>query len=115
MLAEILAANQHPVIDSFKSFDINEFIPRGDIDIRVLNPGDSAEWAAGLMYAYTGQTVDVRDALVECSTQNAKLDQRLGRAYARYGRGNYKTGNQAIRNSERFYRQSMKGCDAAIN
>ena len=42
MLAEILAANQHPVIDSFKSFDINEFVPRGESDIRVLNAGDSA-------------------------------------------------------------------------
>ena len=41
MLAEILAANQHPVIDSFKSFDINEFAPR-EGDLRILNPGDSA-------------------------------------------------------------------------
>ena len=100
MLAEILAANQHPVIDSFKSFDINEFVPRGEGDIRVLNAGDSAEWAAGVMYAYTGQTVDVRDALVECSTQVERLDKKLGKAYKRYGKGKYQGGNKAINTAE---------------
>ena len=114
MLAEILAANQHPVMDSFKGFDMNEFIPRGGQDIRELNAGDSAEWAAGVMYAYTGQTVDVRDALVECSTQVEKLDLRLGRAYKRYGKGKYQGGNKAIKNSERFYRESTAGCDDDI-
>ena len=39
------------------------------------------------MYAYTGQTVDVRDALVECSKQIKKVDKKLSRAYKRYGKG----------------------------
>ena len=63
------------------------------------------------MYAYTGQTVDVRDALVECSTQIKKLDNKLAVAYKRYSKGRHQKGNQAIKNSEKFYRQSMSGCD----
>ena len=63
------------------------------------------------MYAYTGQTVDVRDDLVECTTQIKKLDKKLARAYKRYGKGKQQKGNQSIRNTEQFYRQSMSGCD----
>ena len=52
------------------------------------------------MYAYTGQTVDVRDALVECSTQVERLDKKLGKAYKRYGKGKYQGGNKAINTAE---------------
>ena len=32
-----------------------------------LNEGDTAQWAAGLMYAYTKQESDIRDYLVGCA------------------------------------------------
>ena len=53
----------------------------------ILNVGDSAEFAAGMIYAYSGQTSDVRDYLVECSVHNDHLDKHLTRAFFYYSDG----------------------------
>ena len=55
--------------------------------LRELNEGDAAQWTAGFMYAYTGQTFAERDYLVDCSRQIVGLDKKLARAYKRYAKG----------------------------
>ena len=44
----------------------------------------SAQYYAGLLYAYTYQEVDERDYIVECSKQRDELDQKLVSAYNSY-------------------------------
>ena len=112
MIADFLA-NHHTMFevnDSFKH--MNQIMSHKGI--KELSAGDSAEWAAGVMYAFTGQTVDVRDALVECSTEVDKLDLRLGKAYKRYGNSKFVGGNKAIVRSEQWFRESMANCDEDI-
>ena len=112
MFAELLTTTQHAVsqvADAAKNFDFDDVHMHRDI--RELNAGDSAEWAAGVMYAYSGQKSDVRDYLVGCSTQDARLDKRLARAYKRFGNEKYDKGNNSIQNTESRYRKSMVGCD----
>ena len=110
MLAELVATTTAvQSLTDAPRFMIDDFNPMGDI--KQLNAGDSAEWAAGVMYAYTGQTVDIRDKLVACSVQNDDLDTKLGKAYKRYGNENYDGGNKAMVNSEQFWRISMAKCD----
>ena len=42
-----------------------------------LKKGDSALFAAGFMYAYTGETNDQTDYLVSCSKKKWKLNKKL--------------------------------------
>ena len=65
-----------------------------------LNAGDSAEFAAGMIYAYSGQTSDVRDYLVECSVQVPELDSHLTNAFYFYSDGpdqDTQHGNKAMK------------------
>ena len=81
MLSNLLAKMQHTThaaVDRVQNIDMiaNMFNPAND-----LNEGDSAQWAAGLLFATSKQTIDARDYLVGCSTWNTRLDQKLERAY----------------------------------
>ena len=89
-----------------QSFDLYERI----FKTNDLVEGDSAQWAAGLLYAYTQQETDARDYLVECSTQIDRLDIKLQRAYSKYGAESYTSGNKEIRNTEPYFRSSMADC-----
>ena len=78
-----------------------------------LNAGDSAEFAAGMIYAYSGQTSDVRDYLVECSVQNSYLDRHLTNAFYFYSDGpdrDVHQGNTAMKRSNQFATESMADC-----
>ena len=72
--------------------------------------GDSAQFAAGLLYAYSNQTVDARDYLVKCSTQVNKLDNKLEKAFTSYTAEDYHMGNYAFRKMEDPFRRSMVDC-----
>ena len=67
------------------------------------------------MYAYTGQTFEQTEYLVECSRQITGLDKKLARAYKRYARDEdfdiFSTGHVPIINAERVFRRSMRDCD----
>ena len=63
------------------------------VDCSDLPADASAHWYAGLLYAYSYQTVDERDYLLECSEQRDELDQKLVSAYNAYNDGQYKKGN----------------------
>ena len=119
MLAELLASTQHAIS---QATDVaRENLPMTDLtlddlfelpsDFVALSEGDTAEWAAGFLYAYSGQTVDARDYIVECSVQVPRLNRNLSRAYRRYGRENYEGGNQVMMNSQDLWRKSMAACE----
>ena len=108
MISEILAtAHKHIHHAADKLDDYRQFVDP-------LSNGDTAQWAAGLMYAYTKQTVDVRDALVGCAVSSGDLDRKMSRAYKKYGNGKYRKGNQKILNSEDYWRESFASCDQDI-
>ena len=109
MLANLLAETHGFLLnakDSAQSLDIYERI----FDVNDLKEGDSAQWAAGLLYAYTSQKTDARDYLLTCSTQSDRLDIKLQRAYDKYEAENYTSGNKEIRNTETYFRTSMADC-----
>ena len=82
---------------------------------KILREGDSAQFAAGLLYAYLGQVEDDRDEIVACSEQIDRLDTKLVRAFEKYEVDNYSSGNKEIRNTEPYYRSSMANCPDRIN
>ena len=58
MLANLLAKmhhSGHAAIDRVQDIDV---IAKMFNDSNDLNDGDSAQWAAGLLYATSGQTID---------------------------------------------------------
>ena len=119
MLADILATTQHAHKEANQASQaldyFQDLVVVGESrmlqDLRVLNEGDSAQWMAGFMYAYTGQTEDVRDYIVDCSRQISGIDKKLARAYKRYANGNFEGGNIPIVASENAFRRSMRDCD----
>ena len=66
------------------------------------------------MYAYSSQTVDVRDALVECSTQDIPLDWHIAEADKCLSNDKYRLGYNDIRLSHSSLLDSMSVCDADI-
>ena len=103
------------VTDDKPEFSLAGMFEQHDMDqfeaIVDLQEGDSAQWYAGVLYAYSGQTNDSRDYLVGCSVQVEKLDNKLARAYKKYGKEQYSRGNWKISKTEDFFRESMAACD----
>ena len=54
-----------------------------------LNDGDSAQFAAGILYAVSGQMIPESDLayIIDCSVQNEHLDHDLTRAFYYYSAG----------------------------
>ncbi len=75
-----------------------------------LTDGDTAQFAAGVLYAASNQTIDERDYIVSCSVSNERLNTKLSNAFVDYNAGNLKAGNQKMRNIDRGYRRSMANC-----
>ena len=116
MLADLLATAHnlaHKATDTVQDSDIFQkiFHKESDAMVNGLNAGDSAQFAAGLLYAYSGQTVDARDYLVSCSMQNPGLDDKLVSAFDYYNDKNITSGNKNMRDTEPYYRRSMIMCD----
>ena len=80
------------------------------VDCSDLPADASAHWYAGLLYAYSYQTVDERDYLLECSEQRDELDHKLSMAYQKYNDEDYKGGNMFMEDSENDFRRSMTDC-----
>ena len=70
----------------------------------------SAQWYAGLLYAFQYQEEDHRDYIVECSYQRDDLDHKLEEAFGDYNDEKYKDGNQMMRSTENLFRKSMVDC-----
>ena len=122
MLAELLAKGQHAFHQHFHhqhdepaEFSLAGLFEQdweeGPFEIIDLQEGDSAQWAAGLLYAYTKQETDARDYIVGCSAENDKLDTKIARAYKKYGKEDYDGGNIKIARAEKFFRVSMADCE----
>ena len=75
-----------------------------------LVEGDSAQFAAGILYAGSGQFIDERDYLVGCSKQRDGLDNKLEGAYEAYSTGDMKLGNRKMKRAILKYRYSMQEC-----
>ena len=70
----------------------------------------SAQWYAGLLYAYTYQKDDHRDYIVDCSIQIDMLDGKLVDSFGQYHDEKYKDGNQIMKDTEVLFRESMINC-----
>ena len=127
MITELLARGQHAIMEHLpfhKNLPTEDVIAEPEFSLAGrferedpsdaivdLQEGDSAQWAAGLLYAYSKQTNDSRDYIVGCSVQVDKLDKRLARAYKKYGKGQSHRGNWLISMTEDLFRESMAACD----
>ena len=81
-----------------------------DVDCSDLPADATAHWYAGLLYAYSYQTVDERDYILECSQQRDELDHKLSMAYSNYINEDYRAGNQFMLDAENDWRRSMTDC-----
>ena len=111
MLASLLAQTKihsflHKASDAAPSLDIHERV----FDTNGLPEDASSQWAAGLLYAAQKQEEDHRDYIVGCAVQNRRLDVRLSHAYSNYNDEKYEKGNDWIRDTEHYYRRSMRAC-----
>ena len=66
MFANLLTQIKHTSHAAFDAAQDLDFVD--SMFATDLVAGDSAEFAAGLLYAYSSQTIDARDYLVSCST-----------------------------------------------
>ena len=113
MLANLLASAHnlaHKATDKAHDFDFFSKIFHKEPENDGLNAGDSAQWAAGLLYAYSSQEIDARDYIVSCSMQNTRLDDKLVSAFDYYNDDILTSGNKNIRDTEPYYRRSMMMC-----
>lgn len=114
MLSNLLAEAHnmvHKATDAAQDIDFfNKIFHKNAMNDDLVS-GDSAQWAAGLLYAYTSQNVDARDYIVSCSQPNDRLDSKLEKAFEYYNADNNTSGNQNIRDTEPYYRRSMMMCD----
>ena len=76
-----------------------------------LVAGDTAQFAAGALYALSGQYIDERDYLPECSEQNKDLDEHLVKAFESYIKKDYEMANKIAADTEKSLFMSMKDCD----
>ena len=127
MITELLARGQHAIMEHLpfhKNSPTEDVIAEPEFSLAGrfeqedpfdaivdLQEGDSAQWAAGLLYAYSKQTNDSRDYIVGCSVQVDKLDKRLARAYKKYGKGQYLRGDFWMALTKDQFRESMAACD----
>ena len=75
-----------------------------------LNAGDTANFAAGVLYALSGQYIDEQDYLQDCSVQSEKLDWYLQKSYNNYQRGWFRKANGFVEDSEDYWSDSMADC-----
>ena len=109
MLAELIQARS-----AVHTFDIDGFIDAlKDIFDKsgYLVEGDSAQFAAGYLYAASGQYIDKRDYIVGCSQHDDDLDRILEDAFAAYNNGDEDRGDQNLVKSHDKYQGSMSTCD----
>ena len=64
--------------------------PANDLDAAfadsnaILPPDTAAQWSAGLLYAWSGQTLDKRDYIVHCTNPSPYVNKELGQGYYEY-------------------------------
>ena len=75
-----------------------------------LVAGDTAQFAAGALYALSGQYIDERDYIVGCSKWLAELDYQMQEGYVAYTEENWDRANNMIKNSEPYWEDSMVDC-----
>ena len=74
-------------------------------------PSDtSAQFSAGLLYAWSGQTIDKRDYLVNCTLPLPFVKYQLGKAFDDYNAGDLQAGNQHITRTQPLWQLSMILC-----
>ena len=76
-----------------------------------LVAGDMPEFAAGVLYALSGQYIDERDYLVDCSEWDMNLDYYTQHAYRYYTDGDYDRANEWMQDSEPYWESTMADCD----
>ena len=92
-------------------FDFEQYIAGLEDEVNTdLTDGDSAQFAAGVLYAASNQTIDERDYIVSCSVHDERLNRRLGNAFIDYNAGNLRGGNRKMRKIDNNYRNSMANC-----
>ena len=74
-------------------------------------PSDTtAQFSAGLLYAWSGQTVDQRDYLVGCTLEIPRVKRQLGKAFDDYNAGDDRAGNQHMKKATPWWRLQMVTC-----
>ena len=109
MLANIFAPlGQYMIVDDIMDLgkDIVETIKKQD-SLPVDAP---PQFAAGLLYGYTDQTVDKRDYILGCNHTGPYVRHQLGKAFEAYLVGDDAKGNKHMQRAEPFWRLSMVTC-----
>ena len=88
------------------TFDIVGFIA----GLQTMGPGDSAQFAAGMLYAGTGQIIDKRDYMLGCFVDNDDLNSQLSMAFDFYNDGDDKNGAKAMMGAIPMYTEAMSTC-----
>ena len=112
MIKAVDTAVHEDIKDSVNThFDFEQYIAGLEDESNTdLTDGDSAQFAAGVLYAASNQTIDERDYIVSCSIHDERLNTRLENAFIAYNAGNLKLGNRKMRKIDRNYRKSMVNC-----
>ena len=91
-------------------FDFDQYIAGIEDEEPTLTAEDSAQFAAGVLYAASNQTIDERDYIVSCSVNVDRLNSNLANAFGAYNDGKLRKCNTIMRNIDGPYRRSMKRC-----
>ena len=78
----------------------------------ILPSDTGAQWSAGLLYAWSGQTVDKRDYILQCTNDSPYVNRELGSAFSDYSSGEYWKGNKHMAAIQPAWQSSMIWCFA---
>ena len=82
-------------------------------DFEVLNrdPQAPAQYLAGWLYAVSGQTVDVRDQMLDCFVPDANLTDKVNSAMDQWHHGDHEKGDKAWESARKLYDTALASCD----
>ena len=92
------------------TFDLAGFIE--GLKMPTVAPGQAEQFAAGMLYAGTGQYIDKRDYILTCFVSNDDLNSQLNKAFDFYNDGDdqYKSGADAMMATVPMFTEALKNC-----
>ena len=107
--------DEHHIGDRIKSFLKKHDDPgQDDPGHDALPDGATSQFAAGFLYGASGQQIDQRDYIVECSEESDTTKNELWSAFDAYiakTSDKYKEGNQNMMKAKTQWRDDMAKCE----
>ena len=73
-----------------------------------------AQFIAGWAFGISNQSLDLRDAIVQCYTTNDDLTATYYDAQAAFATGDFETGHQKLSDAKQYYDAAFANCSTDV-